>query len=132
MISGENINPAVFLGLGPCTLQTATGPVSYSTCSTTANQNARRVLSLINPAQGQYYAGIGTVDDGGTAEYEGLYLSARKQLSHGVTAQANYTWSHCISDPYNSTPVRPMLLLPAIAGNGGATAPGSICGSSLS
>ena len=31
MISGEDINPAVFLGLGPCTLQTATGPVNYST-----------------------------------------------------------------------------------------------------
>ena len=27
MMSGENVNPAVFLGLGPCTIQTATGPV---------------------------------------------------------------------------------------------------------
>ena len=104
MISGEDVNPAVFLGTGPCTLQTATGPVSYPTCSTTANQNTRRVLSLLNPAQGQYYSGIGTIDDGGTASYEGLYLSAQKRLSHGVTAQANYTWSHCISDVYNQNP----------------------------
>ena len=44
MISGENMNPAVFLGPGPCTMQTATGPVSYPTCSTTANQQNRRLL----------------------------------------------------------------------------------------
>jgi Carboxypeptidase regulatory-like domain/TonB dependent receptor len=104
MISGENVNPAVFLGTGPCTIQTASGPVNYATCSTTANQQNRRVLSLLNPTLGQYYAGIGTIDDGGTAEYGGLYLSARKRLSHGVTAQANYTWSHCISDVYNQNP----------------------------
>jgi hypothetical protein len=104
MISGENVNPAVFLGTGPCTLQTATGSVSYPVCSTTANQQNRRVLSLLNPAQGQYYAGIGTIDDGGTASYEGLYLSVQKRLSHGVSAQANYTWSHCISDVYNQNP----------------------------
>ena len=102
MISNENINPAVFMGLGPCTIQTASGPVNYSTCSTVGNQNERRILSLQNPAQGQYYGGVGVFDDGGTAEYEGLFLSAQKQLSHGVTASANYTWSHCISDPYSS------------------------------
>jgi len=104
MISGENINPAVFMGTGPCTLQTASGPVSYSVCSTTANQQNRRVDSLLNPQQGKFYSNIGTVDDGGTAEYDGLYLSARKQLSHGVTASGNYTWSHCISDVYNFNP----------------------------
>src|SRR5579871_759481 len=104
MISGENENHAVFLGTGPCTLQTAAGPVNYPICSTTANQQNRLVYSLLNPAQGQYYSGIGTVDDGGTAEYEGLYFSAQKRLSRGLTAQANYTWSHCISDVYNQTP----------------------------
>ena len=49
MLSGEDINPAVFLGLGPCTIQTAAGPVSYTTCSTTANQQNRRILSLAKP-----------------------------------------------------------------------------------
>jgi hypothetical protein len=101
MLSGENVNPAVFLGLGPCTIQTASGPASYTTCSTVANQQNRRVLPLENAVNGQYYAAIGQIDDGGTAEYEGLFLTAQKRLSHGVTAQANYTWSHCISDVYN-------------------------------
>jgi hypothetical protein len=101
MLSGENVNPAVFLGLGACTIQTASGPVNYTTCSTVANQQNRRVLPLENPVKGQYYAAIGQIDDGGTGEYEGLFLTAQKRLSHGVTAQANYTWSHCISDVYN-------------------------------
>jgi hypothetical protein len=114
MISGENENYAVFLGTGPCTLQTASGPVSYSSCSTTANQQSRLVYSLLNPAQGQYYAGIGTVDDGGTAGYEGMYLSVQKRLSRGLAFQANYTWSHCISDVYNQTP-----------GSGGVSVPGN-------
>src|SRR5579871_1524738 len=101
MLGGSNINPAVFLGLGPCTIQTAAGPVSYPVCSTTANQQNRRILPLQNPVTGQYYGPIGQIDDGGTAEYEGLFVSAQKRLSHGLTAQANYTWSHCISDVYN-------------------------------
>ena len=102
LISNENINQAVFLGLGPCSIQTASGPVSYPVCSTTGNQNQRRILSLQNPAQGQYYSGVGVFDDGGTAEYNGLFVSAQKRLSHGVTASANYTWSHCISDVYSA------------------------------
>jgi hypothetical protein len=104
MITTENINPAVFLGTGPCTLQTANGPVSYTVCSTVANQQNRRVLSLQNPAQGQYYAGVGLLDDGATASYEALFLSAQKRVSRGLSAQANYTWSHCISDVYSDNP----------------------------
>ncbi|MBV9503492.1 MAG: TonB-dependent receptor, partial [Acidobacteriia bacterium] len=110
--SGENLNPAVFLGLGPCTLQTPTGPVNYSTCSTTANQNQRRVFYMQNPTLGQYYSGIGMLDDGGTASYEGLYVSARKQFSHGVTILANYTYSHCISDPWNQNPTASGVAIP--------------------
>lgn len=102
MISNEDINQAEFLGLGPCTIQTASGPVSYSTCSTVSNQNQRRITSILNPAQGQYYGAIGLMDDGGTAEFEGLFLTAQKRLSRGVTAQANYTYSHCISDVYQT------------------------------
>ena len=104
--TSENINPAVFLGLGPCTINTcirigAVVPTTYSTCSTTANQNQRRVLYLQNPLAGQYYSGIGAYDPGGTGSYNGLYLSANKRLSHNVTLNTNYTWSHCISDIYD-------------------------------
>jgi len=105
----EGGNPAIFLGLGPCTLNVVNGagqaiPTNYSTCSTNANTNQRRIRYLQNPTQGQYYAGIGPVDDGGTASYEGMYLSAQKRLSRGVTLLANYTWSHCISDVFDQNP----------------------------
>ncbi len=110
--SGESVDPALFLGLGPCTLQTAAGPVNYPTCSTTANQNQRRVLYLQNPTLGQYFGGIGQLDDGGTGSYQGLNLSAQKRMSAGLNLLANYTWSHCISDPWNQNPTAAGVAIP--------------------
>jgi len=109
MISSENINPAVYVynGTNVCTLPngiTITGPAGGAQCSTVANQQSRRALSLQNLAQGQYYSSIGIIDDGGTASYEGLFLSAQKRMSRGLSAQVNYTLSHCISDVYQDNP----------------------------
>jgi hypothetical protein len=112
MISNENINPAVYIpGVGDangnCTYNGQRVPYTVNpgaACSTVANQQSRRVLSFLNPAQGRYYAGIGIIDDGGTASYEGLNLSAQKRVSRGLSASANYTWSHCISDVYQDNP----------------------------
>src|SRR5205814_3025391 len=69
LTSSNQLNPAVFMGLGPCTLNVVlpsgvVGPQNYPVCSTTANQNQRRVFYLKNPLQGQYYAGIAYIDDG--------------------------------------------------------------------
>ena len=94
MTTSNLLNPAVFLGLGACSLN----GVAQATCSTTANQQNRRVESLLNPAQGQYFAGIAYGDDGGTTSYNALYLSAQKRLSRGVSITTNYTWSHCVGD----------------------------------
>jgi Carboxypeptidase regulatory-like domain len=94
----QQTNPAVFLGLGPCTL----GGVQYTTCSTTANQNERRRLRLAypTPGVGDLYGNVARVDSGGTANYNGLLLSVQRQAVRGVTVSGNYTWSHCISDPW--------------------------------
>jgi len=113
-VSGENLNASVLVPntagtpLGTCPAGVVVG------CDSTGNANQRRPLYLQNPTTGKFYAGVGIADDGGTASYEGLYLSAQKRLSHGVTVLANYTWSHCISDPWNQNPT-----------NGGVAPPGA-------
>src|SRR5437870_2802032 len=107
MITTENINPAQYFFNGSNTCTMPNGVVitgSGGQCSTTANQQTRRLLNLINPDQGKYYAGIGQIDDGATASYEALNLSVQKRLSRGLSGQANYTWSHCISDVYADNP----------------------------
>jgi hypothetical protein len=93
--ASQFLNPSVFLGLGPCTLN----GVFYRTCSTTGNTNQRRRLSLANPEQGQYYGRLQRVDTGATASYNGLLVSIQRRAASGITLNANYTWSHCITDP---------------------------------
>jgi carboxypeptidase family protein/TonB-dependent receptor-like protein len=93
--TSKYINPAVYLGLGPCTL----GGVQYASCSTTNTTNQRRRLSLANPVTGQNFGIIQKVDAGGTASYNGLLLSVQRRAARGITLSGNYTLSHCISDP---------------------------------
>ena len=87
------------------------GPIVASGCAATAtncnaqaNIQARRVLSLLNPEQGQFVGNMARWDPSGMQSYQGMLLSAQKRLSRGITASANWTWSHCISSaaPINS------------------------------
>ncbi|PYS46768.1 MAG: hypothetical protein DMG13_29330 [Acidobacteria bacterium] len=91
------LNPAQFLGLTPCTLNTAAGPVSYPVCSTAGNVNQRRLLNLANPSANLGY--LTQYDDGGTQNYNGLLLETRWRASEKVNLNANYTWSHCLGLP---------------------------------
>jgi hypothetical protein len=113
--SGEMVNPAVYIS-GNCVAGqyglTAGQVANNPACSQTANSNFRRVLYLQNPALGQSYAAVGTLDDGGTGSYHGLNLSAQKRLSGGVNVLTNYTYSHCISDPWNQNPTADGVAIP--------------------
>ena len=86
------LNPGVFLGLGPCTIN----GVSYPACTTDANLNNRRVLYLENPREAQLIANIEHFDDLGTQRYRGLKLTLQRRSAVGLTLNANYTLSDCM------------------------------------
>jgi hypothetical protein len=86
-----NLNPAVFLGVGPCTLN----GVSYATCTSPANINERRVLFLENPRDSQTIGVLDHVVDVGNQRYRGLKLSVRRRAATGLSLSGNYTWSNC-------------------------------------
>jgi len=92
----QELNPAVYIP-GNC----AVGQYGLKTaglCSTTSTTQARRALTLLNPGQGPYYGTVEDLDDGGTASYNALIVSAEHRLSSHFSMLANYTFSHCIGD----------------------------------
>jgi len=93
----KQINEGTFLGLGPCTLN----GVNYATCTTRANLQARRALTLEDPVTAGYYSTVYTFTDIGLQDYRGLKLSFRRRSADGLTVSGNYTISHCTTDsPY--------------------------------
>jgi hypothetical protein len=108
MLGSEQLNPAIYFpgaadANGNCfaqgyTFKTTAGAL----CSTTANTNPRRLLSLIDfQNTGQNVANLVPVQSGGKSSYNGLLLEVRKRAGKSVTLAANYTWSHCIA-PFQS------------------------------
>ena len=84
--SSSNLNPAIYT------------PGS----STTGNTEARRYFTQLNPTWGPYFSKVINLDDGGTMSYQALLLSAERRFNKNLTFNANYTWSHCISDLYDA------------------------------
>jgi hypothetical protein len=89
------LNNGVFLGLGPCTLNTATGPRSFPVCSTTANLNQRRVMSLQDPIKSAKIGALDLNSDVGWQKYRGLKLAARHRSATGVSLNGTYTLGKC-------------------------------------
>jgi hypothetical protein len=73
-------------------------------CTTKApNESARRFLTLLagGAAAAQGAGAIGTLDlalDSGYANYNGLLASLQHRFAKGISLQANYTFSKCLSD----------------------------------
>jgi hypothetical protein len=89
------INPGVFMGLGPCVIN----GVSYPVCSTNANLNQRRRLSLENPTRAAQIGALDLNSDVGWQKYRGLKLAARHRSATGVTLNGSYTLSQCKGTP---------------------------------
>ena len=95
----RSLNEGVFLGNGPCTLMTETGPRFFPNCTTQQNLNYRRRLTMQNFETGRY---LGVVDEHtalGEQRYHGVRLDVRRRSASGVTVNANYTLSKCEGHP---------------------------------
>jgi hypothetical protein len=79
-------------------------PAVYAPGATTATTNQRRLTSVLNPAQGQFYGTITAVEPIGTSEYKGLLLSAQHRSANGLFLSGNWTISECVSDIINYEP----------------------------
>jgi hypothetical protein len=95
---GIQMNPGVYMGLDPCTIN----GVRYTVCTATGNLNARRVLSLEDPVKSQGLSYVTRIADVGQQSYRGLKLSFRRRATSGLGLAGNYTLSHCEADTYSS------------------------------
>ena len=101
LMVGNEINPAVYIpgtwtGPGTCGALTVAPGANGTACSGTGNTQARRFLSLINPAQGKYYSATDFGFNGISANYEGVLASIEHRFADNYTILANYTYSHCL------------------------------------
>jgi len=76
----------------------------YAAGANTGNVTQRKVLTLLNPAQGKYYNAVGDLEDGGTGSYHAMLLTVQRRRASGLTIQGNYTFSRCIGDGVVSQP----------------------------
>lgn len=92
-------NAPVFIPGNDCASASNVVPVhgaGTSACSTTANEQARRPLFMLNPTNGAFFSSISTTTDEGNANFNALLVTAKHRFSRNFTLLANYTYSHCI------------------------------------
>lgn len=97
--NGTGCGPVVTTGSAAQAAGT-TAPTAGTPCSTTANQQARFVLTEGNPSQGNLYQGGGNsaiINDNAWANYNGMVASLQHRLSSTFSLLANYTWSRCMN-----------------------------------
>jgi outer membrane receptor protein involved in Fe transport len=79
----------------------APGPVkTYSILDTTGAQvgSWSTPIFLSTNKVDSRYGRIGLVDNGGQSWYNALAVQLKKRMSHGLSADVSYTWSHAIDD----------------------------------
>jgi hypothetical protein len=90
------LNPALLTSVCPLGLPAATTGAAFP-AACTSSTSSRRLLNQTNAAQGKFYGNVDGVNDGGTQSYNALSMSVQRRLTRGVSFNANYTWSHCIT-----------------------------------
>lgn len=98
--SGYEENPIVYVP-GNCVAGqyglTTAGPCSNTSA---ANRQARSLLTLLNPAAGNFYAAntVAQLYDDARGWYHGARVGLTKRLSDGWSASTNYTYSKCTNE----------------------------------
>ena len=98
--SGYEENPVIYVP-GNCQAGqyalTAAGPCSNQTA---ANRQARSLLTLLQPAEGQYYAAntVAQLYDDARGWYQGVRFGLTRRLAGGWSTSTNYTYSHCTNE----------------------------------
>src|SRR4029453_6816242 len=98
--SGYEENPVIYIP-GNCVAGqyglTAAGPCSSNT---TANRQARSLLTLLNPAAGQYYAAntVAQLYDDARGWYQGVRFGLTRRLTGGWGTSTNYPYSTCTNE----------------------------------
>jgi hypothetical protein len=113
---GYEENPAIYIP-GNCQAGeyglTAAGPCSNTSAT---NLQARSLLTLLNPAEGRFY-GVNSVAqtyDQATGRYHSVRLGLQKRMSNGWSANANYTYSECVSQGEPGTDIGNTFPVPLI------------------
>jgi Carboxypeptidase regulatory-like domain len=112
--SGYEENPVIYIP-GNCVAGqyglTASGPCSNTT---TANRQARSLLTLLNPNEGQYYAanGVAQTFDEARGWYNGVRFSVTRRLSNGWSTSTNYTYSKCTNEGEPGTDINNQFPVP--------------------
>jgi hypothetical protein len=83
------------LNLGP-----ALGPYTYTIQDAAGNNVSSYTTPVFdyNYRPDKRYGKILQVENGGQSWYNALAIQVVKRMSHGLSAQLNYTWSHAIDD----------------------------------
>ncbi len=117
-VTAYEANPGIFIAgtstgvAGSCGFLAGSAlPKSGAACSSTGNTQARRFLNSINPTVGASYATIGTLDDGGTANYNGVLTSVQRR-SKSTSLIGNYTYAHCLSEAETTELTGPSYVVP--------------------
>ena len=111
---GYEENPAIYIP-GNCQAGqyalTAPGPCSNTNAQ---NRQARALLTLLNPAEGKYYAvnDVAQTYAEGRGWYHGVRVSVQKRLSNGLSVSSNYTYSECTNEGEPGTDINNTFPVP--------------------
>jgi hypothetical protein len=79
-------------------LAAPTKTATYTIDDAAGNKVGTFLLPVVTARNDNNYSHVYDLENGGSSWYNALALQLRKKMSHGITLQAAYTWSHAIDD----------------------------------